>query len=168
MSRRVTFAGERDSEVNNQVSNDWEETLEGLRDPNMTTKQRKMVRIWAHLGLETFKDMKKDQKNLEEAVLRLGEEIYQNRGITESEAVIRLYGPNGVVGRQQRFLNILTSLKRTLNDHWTFLFKLPANFERFNPDGIKFLLDLMELDPDRETEVGPIAVISMEPELNDS
>ena len=170
MSRRVTFENvEMQSGANNPNVAEWEDAIEGLRDPTMTTKQRKLIRIWAHLGLETYKDMLKDQEKIKNALLSIGEELgVSSDDESELDITHRLYGPNGIVERQRKLLDILVSLRDTLKDHWKFLFKLPANFERFDPDGIKFLTDLMEVDPEKRAEVGPIALISMEPEINDS
>ena len=168
MSRQVTFANiEAQSSSNDLVER--QAALEGLRDPTMTTKQRKLVRILAHLGLETYKDMVKDQEKIKNALVQIGEELgISSDDESEVDVTLRLYGQNGIVERQQRLFNILGSLRETLDSHWKFLFKLPANFERFDPDGIKFLSDLMELDPNKEVEVGPIALISMDPEISDS
>ena len=134
--------------------------LVGVRDPSLTTVQRKMIRIWAYLGLEVFKDMKKDHKYLSETenelLIQLRMRIIENRMST----VVDRDAITVAVNKLEECRNVIESLEDTLEKHWLFLFRLPANFERIQTDGSDFLMRLLEADPQRGLEVGPIAMIS--------
>ena len=65
-----------------------------LRDPEMANKNRKLLKIWAYLGLVVYEDMKKDQRELKQAMETIASDS-GNPDESRAERSVRVDGPRG-------------------------------------------------------------------------
>ena len=126
----------------------------GLRDPNMSKSERKMLRLIAYLGLEVYKDWKEERNQAIEArnaVLNSGEfsRAYQ-------------FEPFEIGNRVVDINRLLSNMELRLSKLHKFLFSLAGNFEELHPMGTRFIEQLEELNFQSIQELVPIAVINLD------
>lgn len=122
---------------------DWVE-FSGVRDPNMTNSQRKLVKSLAYLGLKVYLFMAQEKaklKNIYSRLRLLQPPTHDSRNITGNEEFYRI--------RNMQVTNASRKLAKCEHDMyamWNYLFDLPANFERVHPDGSNFIMALTTSD----------------------
>lgn len=157
MSEELNYSQWEDRAI---VEADWID-ISGERDPNMTTKERKILRIFAYLGLNVYLFLVSEKRKLKNIYQRL--RLLQPPPHESRNNTVEFYRSRD---RQMTIAaRKLSSCERKMYAIWNYLFDVPANFENPHPDGTEFINLLTSADvtdsSEDEEEVTPIANVSV-------
>ena len=137
----------------------------GTREADLTVKQRKLIRIFAYLGMNVYlylNGQKEDASRLYRSLHLL--RLRQNDSRNSTIEFCRINDDRMQI--EQRSINEITERMVVI---WNYLFDLAINFENIHPDGTEFIKRLVEVDDaDAGDDVTPIADISVGSSFEDS
>ena len=127
----------------------------GLRDPNMTVSERKLMGIICYLGLHVYKDMREDWVKMRLDRLRLLEAFTGD--FADEELLI-------FSNRLAQINLLIESCEKVFSKLFDFLWSLAGNMESLEL-GSKFIGDLKKAGQDMGDvtwEIEPVATITMD------
>ena len=162
MTKSVRFDLVQNSE---QDSNTAWTRFSGTRNPDLSVNQRKMIRIFAYLGMNVYLYLNERKRRAFQLYQSLHlHRLRQNESRNTTVEFCRI-----IDDRMQLEARKFDDLQAKMTSIWNYLLKLAIDFEHIHPDGTDFVRLLAGID---DSEVGddvtPVANISVSSSFEDS